>query len=77
VTPARLGIVTFRLAGPAESADERTAALVPALMADGFAVITSTQVGGRIALRLCTDNPRSTAEDVETTLARLRELAVS
>jgi glutamate/tyrosine decarboxylase-like PLP-dependent enzyme len=75
VTPARLGIVTFRLAGPAETADEHTAALVPALMADGHAVITSTQVRGRIALRLCTDNPRSTPEDVDATLARLRELA--
>jgi aromatic-L-amino-acid decarboxylase len=77
VTPARLGIVTFRLAGPVESADERTAALVPALMADGFAVITSTQVRGRVALRLCTDNPRTTAEDVEATLARLGELATT
>ena len=75
VTPARLGIVTFRLAGPAETADARSAALVPALMADGFAVITSTEVRGRIALRLCTDNPRTTRQDLEATLARLRELA--
>jgi aromatic-L-amino-acid decarboxylase len=74
VTPARLGIVTFRLAGPAETADERTAALVPALMADGFAVVTSTQVHGRIALRLCTDNPRTTPDDIDGTLARLGEL---
>ena len=75
VTPARLGIVTFRLAGRAGTADARSAALVAALMADGFAVITSTQVHGRIALRLCTDNPRTTPEDVEATLNRLRELA--
>jgi aromatic-L-amino-acid/L-tryptophan decarboxylase len=74
VTPARLGIVTFRLAGPAETADERTAALVPALMADGFAVVTSTQVHGRIALRLCTDNPRTAPDDIDGTLARLGEL---
>jgi glutamate/tyrosine decarboxylase-like PLP-dependent enzyme len=74
VTPAQLGIVTFRLAGgPAE--DARTRALVPALTADGLAVLSSTEVGGRVALRMCTDNPRTTPEDVEATIARLGELA--
>ena len=75
MTPARLGIVTFRLAGPPATVDERSSALVPALRADGFAVISSTQVNGRIALRLCTNNPRTTTEDIEATIARLGELA--
>jgi aromatic-L-amino-acid/L-tryptophan decarboxylase len=68
------GIVTFRLAGGA-SADARTRALVPALTADGLAVLSSTDVHGRVALRMCTDNPRTTREDVEATLGRLGELA--
>jgi glutamate/tyrosine decarboxylase-like PLP-dependent enzyme len=74
VTPAQLGIVTFRLAGgPAQ--DARTRALVPALMADGLAVLSSTEVGGRVALRMCTDNPRTTPGDIEATITRLGELA--
>jgi hypothetical protein len=48
---------------------------VTALAADGHAYISSTEVHGRIALRLCTDNPRTTFADVEGTIARLRELA--
>ena len=75
MTPARLGIVTFRLAGSPPAVDERSRALVRALRTDGFAVISSTEVNGRIALRLCTDNPRTTTEDIEATIARLGELA--
>jgi aromatic-L-amino-acid/L-tryptophan decarboxylase len=74
VTPARLGIVTFRLAGPPERADERTGGLVGELMRDGLAFVSSTRVHGRVALRLCTDNPRTTTAGVDATLARLGEL---
>jgi aromatic-L-amino-acid decarboxylase len=77
VTPAQLAIVTFRLAGEASVVDERTRRLVAELAADGHAVISSTQVHGRIALRLCTDNPRTTVADVEATVARLGELAAN
>jgi aromatic-L-amino-acid/L-tryptophan decarboxylase len=75
VTPAQLGIVTFRLAGDASAVDGHTRGLVGALAADGHAYISSTEVHGRIALRLCTDNPRTTFADVEGTIARLGELA--
>ena len=74
VTPAQLGIVTFRLAG-GPAADARTRALVPALTADGLAVLSSTEVRGRVALRMCTDNPRTSREDIEATIGRLAELA--
>jgi aromatic-L-amino-acid decarboxylase len=72
VTPAQLGIVTFRLAGDVSVVDGHTRGLVGALAADGHAYISSTEV---IALRLCTDNPRTTFADVEGTIARLAELA--
>jgi aromatic-L-amino-acid decarboxylase len=75
VTPAQLGIVTFRLAGDAAAVDERTRGLVAALAADGHAYISSTEVHGRVALRLCIDNPRTTVEDVESTIERLAALA--
>jgi glutamate/tyrosine decarboxylase-like PLP-dependent enzyme len=73
VTPAQLGIVTFRLAGGASS-DPRTRALVPALTADGLAVLSSTEVGGRVALRMCTDNPPTTPAHIAATIDRLGEL---
>jgi hypothetical protein len=41
----------------------------------GCSTISSTEVHGRIALRLCIDNLRTTVEDVESTIARLAALA--
>jgi hypothetical protein len=35
------------------------------MMAGGFAVPSTTEVGGRVALRLCTINPRTTFADIE------------
>ncbi|MGA9857361.1 MAG: aminotransferase class I/II-fold pyridoxal phosphate-dependent enzyme [Solirubrobacteraceae bacterium] len=69
VTPAQLGIVTFTHPGwgPAEHAER-----VAALSADGYAAITSTNLRGTPALRLCTINPRTTEDEIAETLARLR-----
>jgi glutamate/tyrosine decarboxylase-like PLP-dependent enzyme len=68
VTPAQLGIVTFTHPGwnAAEHADR-----VAALSADGYAAVTSTNLRGIPALRLCTINPRTTEAEITETLARL------
>ena len=68
VTPAQLGIITFAHPGW-ELADH--AARAAALATDGFATVTSTNLQGRPALRLCTINPRTTEEDIEQTLELL------
>jgi glutamate/tyrosine decarboxylase-like PLP-dependent enzyme len=68
VTPAQLGIVTF--AHPDWSADEH-AARAAAIAADGYAVVTSTVLRDRSALRLCTINPLTTESEIEQTLRRL------
>jgi aromatic-L-amino-acid/L-tryptophan decarboxylase len=78
VTPARMGIVSFRWApdGTAEGeAEAVTAALVGDAFRDGFAMLSSTTLRGRTALRLCTINPRTTAADVHATVERLDRLA--
>ena len=72
VTPARLGIVTFR---PSGAGDELTARLPAAALADGFAYLSSCRVHGGTALRLCTINPRTTRADVDRTIDRLAALA--
>jgi aromatic-L-amino-acid/L-tryptophan decarboxylase len=77
VTPAQLGIVTFRPAGVGspEKDDRLTQTLVAALLQDGYASLTSTRIRGRFVLRLCTINPRTTQEDIRGTLQKLEELA--
>jgi len=49
--------------------------LVEAMLADGFAFLTSTTLKGVTALRLCTINPRTTEDDIVQTLDRLESFA--
>jgi aromatic-L-amino-acid/L-tryptophan decarboxylase len=67
VTPAQLGIVTFRRDGD----DELQTAIAAAMVADGYAAPSTTVVGGRVVLRLCTINPRTTREEIEETIRRM------
>jgi glutamate/tyrosine decarboxylase-like PLP-dependent enzyme len=71
VTPAQLGIVTFRRAGD----DALTARLADLAVEDGYAAPSSTVLRGRPALRLCTINPRTTDAEIDETVARLTALA--
>ncbi len=68
VTPAQLGIITFAQRGADHEAHlAKTAALAEA----GYAVVTTTRVRGRSALRFCTINPRTSTQDVSSVLERL------
>jgi glutamate/tyrosine decarboxylase-like PLP-dependent enzyme len=68
VTPAELGIVCFALRGADGAEHERRAR---AVSEEGFACLTTTTLGGRSVLRLCTINPLTTPEDIRGTLDRL------
>ncbi len=73
---AQLGIVTFRfvpedhILAPAEL-DALNQQIVDKMIADGFAMISTTSLRGRIVLRLCTINPRTTEEDIRDTIRKL------
>ena len=49
--------------------------LVQRIIADGFALVTSTVLRGQTMLRMCTINPRTTESDIVDTLRRVDELA--
>ena len=72
ITPASLGILTFRRrGGPGEEpevVDRRNEALVAVLATRGDVLLTSTVVGGRYAIRLCILNHTSDAEDAAAAL---------
>lgn len=73
-TPAQMGVVSFRYALPGKSEEELDAiqtGIVDGLRAGGFALATSTRLRGRIALRLCTINPRTTDEDIRDTIEHM------
>lgn len=71
VTPAQIGMVTFALRG---ANGQRHASMVARITEAGFATLTSTTIGGRSVLRLCTLNPLTTTRDIEDTLKRLLQL---
>ncbi len=78
VTPAQMAIVTFRYRpanGDEALANRITHDLVGALMADGFAFASGTQLRDKTVLRLVTNNPRSTTDDLRRTVALLGRLA--
>ena len=76
VTPAQMGIVTFRFVpesrvpSPAEI-DAINQRIVDQMIADGFAMVSTTSLRGRIVLRLCTINPRTTENELQETIQKL------
>jgi glutamate/tyrosine decarboxylase-like PLP-dependent enzyme len=72
LTPASLGVVCFRRrpAGVDDEAalDRLNAELVARLAASGGALVSSTRLRGRYAVRLCVLNHASTAADVQAVL---------
>lgn len=78
VTPAQLGIVTFVPRGDGLTGEQMSAwigRIVDAVLADGFAMMTSTTVFDRPVLRMCTINPKTTEQDLRETLSLVAEVA--
>ncbi|HET7307162.1 MAG TPA: aminotransferase class I/II-fold pyridoxal phosphate-dependent enzyme [Gammaproteobacteria bacterium] len=78
VSPAQMAMIAFRYAPPdagPDEADALNAEIVRRLSADGYAMLSSTRLNGRTALRLCTINPRTTRDDIVGTIDRLDQLA--
>jgi aromatic-L-amino-acid decarboxylase len=72
MSPASLGIVCFRRRGEngesEAAAARRNSGLVRAFEATGQGLVSSTQLHGRYAIRMCVMNHTSTAADVERVL---------
>ena len=71
LTPAQLGIVCFRrtVDGLDDAAlDDLNARVLSALTGSGYAMVSSTRVDGRLALRLCILNHRTSSDDVHGVL---------
>jgi glutamate/tyrosine decarboxylase-like PLP-dependent enzyme len=76
VTPAAMGIVTFRYVADGCSENEINEIhrrMVEMMSGDGFAFANSTSLRGQTVMRLCTINPRTTEEDVRATINQLEQ----
>jgi glutamate/tyrosine decarboxylase-like PLP-dependent enzyme len=78
LTPAQLGIVTFRWRGvemDEPALDDLQRRATAGMLRSGWAMLSTTELAGRVALRLCTINPRTTEDDVRETIRRLGRIA--
>jgi glutamate/tyrosine decarboxylase-like PLP-dependent enzyme len=73
VTPAQLAVVTFAppVTTTLAEANARVERAVERLTADGYAMVTSTQVRGRTVLRFCLIHPDAQIDEVRETASRL------
>ncbi|MHA2298583.1 MAG: pyridoxal phosphate-dependent decarboxylase family protein [Candidatus Hodarchaeales archaeon] len=74
VTPAQMAIVTFRYTPEDHSPEElnkMNRQLVDRMIADGYAMISTTELRGQTVLRLCMINPRTTETDIQETIKKL------
>jgi aromatic-L-amino-acid decarboxylase len=77
LSPRQLSIVCFRYVPPDGTGDldQLNLALLEALRRSGRAFLSSTRLEGRVALRMCFVNWRTTAADVDEVVQLLGTLA--
>ena len=75
LSPAQFGIVNFRYVPDTELSEQSMDALQSKIAEEvtnsGYALIFTTELKGKKVLRLCMINPRTTAEDVQSTICLL------
>ena len=77
-TPAQIGILTFRFTPPALTPDQHNvinARIADHIMNEQGIVLSSTMVHELVVLRMCTINPATSHQDIDTTLFYLDFLA--
>ncbi len=78
VTPAQLGVVSFRYRPrqvPGEELDALQRRVVQAVIDDGWMMISSTVLRGRTVLRMCPLNPQNTESEMIDCVRHLEMLA--
>jgi glutamate/tyrosine decarboxylase-like PLP-dependent enzyme len=78
VTPASLGVLTFRFSDPSggpDAADRMNGRLADSISRSGFAYVTTTELAGRRVLRICPIHPAATRRDIDETFDWLEQAA--
>ncbi len=80
VTPAQLGVVTFRFRPPncrVHDLNQLTQSVFDGIVADGHAMLTTTVINGQTVLRMCTINPRTTDDDICSTIEMIARVGAN
>ncbi|MCZ6836132.1 MAG: pyridoxal-dependent decarboxylase [Planctomycetota bacterium] len=80
VSQASLGIICFRYLPPGiedeQAIDAFNLALIDAMYDSGYAMVSSTLIDDRPVLRFCAINPRTTEDDIRSTIEKFEEMAI-
>ena len=80
ITPAQLGVITFRHTAkgllPTEL-DKLNSDIAGELILSGYAMLSPTIMDGKTVLRMCTINPRTTEADITETVRRLKTIGAA
>lgn len=80
MTQAQLGIVTFRYT-PVDTRgvdmNQLTRSVFDGIVEDGHAMLTTTVLNGQTVLRLCTINPRTSEDDIRSTVEMIARVGAS
>jgi aromatic-L-amino-acid decarboxylase len=78
VTPEQLSVLTFRHAPtgiPAGQTNEINRRIAHAILEDGYAAVSTTELSGQLVLRMCVTNPRVAEEEIRESVRRFTTLA--
>ena len=75
VTPAQIGVINFCICREEPLPKGFYNQLSKAILLDGFAMITPTQLKEMMVLRMCTINPRTSHKDIKMTLEKVEHYA--
>jgi glutamate/tyrosine decarboxylase-like PLP-dependent enzyme len=79
ITPAQLGIITFRYEPQncrAEELDQLALQMSQRLTEEGFAMVLTTRLFGKTVLRMCPIHPNVTKDDIRKTIEKLESYAI-
>ena len=80
ITPASLGIITFRFVAGLKSEAELSqlnSDMANEMILSGYAMLSPTVMRGKTVLRMCTINPRTSPDDITTTIAKLADIGMA
>jgi aromatic-L-amino-acid decarboxylase len=80
VTPAQLSVLTFRRSSPGlsrEAANEINRQIAQAILEEGYAALSTTELGGITVLRMCVINPRAQEDEIKESVRRFSSIAES
>ncbi|NNF36548.1 MAG: hypothetical protein HKN68_20770 [Saprospiraceae bacterium] len=75
ITSAKLAIINFRFTAEGHDPDTLNKTISKEILDTGYAMIITTRLNNQTVLRMCTISPKTTQEDLKSTIELLNKIA--